>query len=97
MAGALFLFIGKVGRRKETVGGCLRGSAVKNLCPYTSYPTEQFEPAVNKAIFAHSPLDHPPSTHTTQIVKTFSYNYGSTNVYCENFFTIQKFHFRCQL
>ena len=50
MAGALFLFIGKVGRRKETVGGCLRGSAVKNLCPYTPYPTEQFEPAVNKAI-----------------------------------------------
>ena len=97
MAGTLFLFIGKVGRRKETVGGCLRGSAVKNLCPYTPYPTEQFEPAVNKAIFAHSPLDHPPSTHTTQIVKTFSCNYGSTQKYCENFFIIQESDLRYQL
>ena len=48
MAGALFLFIGKVGRRKETVGGCLRGSAVKKSLP--PYPTEQFEQAMHKAI-----------------------------------------------
>ena len=48
MAGALFLFIGKVGRRKETVGGCLRGSAVKKSLP--PYPTEQFEPDAQTAI-----------------------------------------------
>ena len=48
MAGALFLFIGKVGRRKETVGGGLRGPAAKKTLP--PYPTEQFEPAAQTAI-----------------------------------------------